>query len=562
MNSLFIKKIRGECEIMKFKCEKCLTQYIVNNEKIPAKGGKITCRICKHIFKIHPPGNKKSIQKKIYSQIPVIVFTPDAKKIKQLEKLLQKSRVRATFFNSLKDVKQYFSIDNNVPHQNTQQNQSGIMPVTPNIHQQYSKPLQEFGYHDPHSTDHQQEYRHNMSQDYCQYHQFPDHNLNTHNEFDYNTKKRAKVYSGTIYRQFDTPLEGPEDSPLIEDSVAKYVSKMQGPLGLDIGTSHIVLAGNTHNRLTFKTDLNAFFTVPSTGVTKRTLKERSVPFFISDQKIYVCGYAAQNFANIFNTSMRRPIEKGLISPNEKDGFTVIRAILEKIVPRAESENQEIAYTIPGAPPHVVGAVTYHSSVIMKCLKEFGYKPIPVNEGFATIISELPDDAYTGIGISMGGGMCNVCLSYMAVPIMTYSIQKGGDYIDEMVSKSVGESITKVKMIKEEHLNLNQPEKGRISTAFSIFYDELIAMVIDSFSQVLDASSKIPRISKPLPIVVSGGTAMPQGFEKRFANALSNKTLPLRISEVRIADKPLYTTAKGAMTMAISGGDIYPGGNNG
>ncbi|MEA1933427.1 MAG: hypothetical protein U9N60_03205 [Thermodesulfobacteriota bacterium] len=38
------------------------------------------------------------------------------------------------------------------------------------------------------------------------------------------------------------------------------------------------------------------------------------------------------------------------------------------------------------------------------------KPISINEGLATVMSELAHDNFTGIGISMGGGMCNVCLS--------------------------------------------------------------------------------------------------------------------------------------------------------
>jgi actin-related protein len=563
---------------------------MVKDEKIPEKGAKITCKICKHVFKIQKQQKKlipKSYEKDTHSLEPVIVFTPDNQTIKQLKKLLQKTKLQATFFNSLKDIQHYLKLDQQaVDHAYTDvtsfHNAIGNYPsyvpqhynqASPNVYyqnqyhdirqttpQSHSVSSQN-GYFQDNTTSFQQN---NQIRDLHSEHYQPnsDQSLNAQNEFDFNRKKRAKVISETIYRQFDTPLGSAEDGPLIEDTVARHVSKMKGPMGLDIGTSHIVIAGNANNRLTYKTDLNAFFAVPATEVTKKTLTAKSVPFFVRDKKIYVCGYSAQNFANIFNTSLRRPIDKGLLSPKEEDGFTVIRAILEKLVPKAEKENVEIAFTIPGSPQNVVGAVTYHSSVIMKYLKEFGYKPIPVNEGFATVISELADDAYTGIGISMGGGMCNVCLSYMAVPIITYSIQKGGDYIDEMVSKSVGESTSKVKMIKEEHLNLNQPSKGRISTAFSIFYDELIAMVIDSFSQILDTSSKIPRISKPLPIVVSGGTAMPEGFETRFANALSSKPLPLRISEVRIAEEPLYTTAKGAMTMAISGGDIYPGGNNG
>ena len=56
---------------------------------------------------------------------------------------------------------------------------------------------------------------------------------------------------------------------------------------------------------------------------------------------------------------------------------------------------------------------------------------------------------------MGGGMCNICLSYLSFPVITYSIPMAGDYIDEMVGKSVGEPATKIKVIKEEELNLTE-----------------------------------------------------------------------------------------------------------
>ncbi|MEN8257692.1 MAG: hypothetical protein ABFS09_07500 [Thermodesulfobacteriota bacterium] len=66
------------------------------------------------------------------------------------------------------------------------------------------------------------------------------------------------------------------------------------------------------------------------------------------------------------------------------------------------------------------------------LASLGYRPISINEGLATIMSELANDNFTGIGISMGGGMCNICLSYLSVPVLNFSVQKGGDYIDSMV----------------------------------------------------------------------------------------------------------------------------------
>ncbi|MFW3147052.1 MAG: DUF362 domain-containing protein, partial [Thermoplasmatota archaeon] len=47
-----------------------------------------------------------------------------------------------------------------------------------------------------------------------------------------------------------------------------------------------------------------------------------------------------------------------------------------------------------------------------------------------VFSELEDENFTGLGISAGGGMCNVCLAYLSIPLVTFSITKGGDYLDD------------------------------------------------------------------------------------------------------------------------------------
>jgi hypothetical protein len=52
-------------------------------------------------------------------------------------------------------------------------------------------------------------------------------------------------------------------------------------------------------------------------------------------------------------------------------------------------------------------------------------------------------------------------------------------------------------------------------------------------------------------VLSGGGAMPQGFRDRFEKALSSTTLPVAVSEIRLASAPLDTTARGALVSALS-----------
>ncbi|MBF0551960.1 MAG: hypothetical protein HQK60_15680, partial [Deltaproteobacteria bacterium] len=269
------------------------------------------------------------------------------------------------------------------------------------------------------------------------------------------------------------------------------------------------------------------------------------------EQYYIVGFSAENFANMFNTNTRRPIKDGLLSPTERDAITVIQALVGTLIQRPKFFGETLCFAIPGEPLSSTGSVVYHEAMIKRFLSQMGYTPISLNEGMAVVISELADDDFTGIGISMGGGMCNVCLSYLSFPVITYSLQMAGDYIDSKVGLSLGEPATKIKTIKEEGLDLSKEPKDRIMTALHIFYDDLIVNLIASLQRALTTSDQIPKIAKPIPIVLSGGSARPKGCVDKFAEALKQVSLPMEISAVRLAEDPFNTTAKGALIMAMT-----------
>lgn len=339
-----------------------------------------------------------------------------------------------------------------------------------------------------------------------------------------------------------------------EKETGKEADRPEGPVGIDIGTAHIAVAQNHRNHIHLVKQLNAFFTVPESKFTRKILRENEVTFFEQDSLFYIIGYSAEGFANMFGANTRRPMERGLLSPNEPYAVRVIQAIINTLIQKPKNFGETICFGVPGEHIDGAGSVVYHESVIKRCLGGMGYTPVVINEGLAVVMSELADEAFTGIGISMGGGMCNVCLSYLSVPIVTYSIQKAGDYIDSMAGMSVGEAATKIKAIKERGLDLLKDPKDRITMALHIFYEEVIFNLVESLENVLSSTDKIPKISRPIPIILSGGTSIPTGVKERFESALGNVRLPVEISSVRIAEDPLHATAKGALIKAMSEGE--------
>ena len=336
-----------------------------------------------------------------------------------------------------------------------------------------------------------------------------------------------------------------------EKPIGEGAEILKGPIGLDIGTSHIIVAQNKRRDIRLTRELNAFFTVPISKFSRQILNQKEINYYELEDQFYVIGYSAQNFANMFNMNTRRPMQQGVLSSSENEGIRIIQAILKTLMEKPQQFGETLCFGVPGDPIDKPGTVIYHESMLKRVIGSLGYTPISVNEGMAIVLSELSKDDFTGIGISMGGGMCNVCLSYLSFPVITYSIQIAGDYIDLMVEKAVGEPATKVKEIKEQTLDLSAAPKDRVSTALHIFYDELIHKLIESLQRVLSFSDQIPKIATPIPIVLSGGTAMPNGCREKFGTMLKNISLPVEISDVRLAEDPLTTTAKGALIMAMT-----------
>jgi len=329
------------------------------------------------------------------------------------------------------------------------------------------------------------------------------------------------------------------------------IAQIKGPIGLDIGTANIVVAYNTSNDIKTHMQLNAFFMIPYSNITGKTLSNDGVLFFHKNDDLYILGDSAENFANMFGGNTRRPIENGILNPKENESISVMKAIINKLITKPQKKNERICFSVPGDPIDEPASVVFHKSIIKRHLLNMGYVAESINEGLAVVLSELSGNNFTGIGISMGAGMCNICFSYLSVPVITYSVQKGGDYIDAMVGNSVNEPSTKIKVIKEEELDLSVEPRNLIETGLHIYYDDLFSTLSQSLQKVLGSSDNVPRLSKAIPIVLSGGTVLPRGVKKQFIKALKNIRLPVKISDIIIAEKPLNATAKGALVMAAS-----------
>jgi hypothetical protein len=324
----------------------------------------------------------------------------------------------------------------------------------------------------------------------------------------------------------------------------------QTTIGLDVGTSRIVAAQRLDKEVQFSSQLNAFVTIPFSRLTESVLKKERIPHLVQDSEITVYGDESERFANLFHKETRRPMLRGVLNPEETNSLTLVRHIVT-LLTGEEHGHGPVCFSVPAAPFGADVEVLGHEAELKGMLGHLGYQARSIPEGLAVVYGEMESSNYTGIGISCGGGLCNVCLAYLSVPVFSFSISKGGDFIDAGAAHLRGESATRVRTIKEESFHFNGHFVNKIHHALSTYYDDMIQALVASLKDTFASVQNMPKLSRPIPLVLSGGSALAPGFRDRFEKTLRETELPVAISEVRLAASPMHSTARGALVAALS-----------
>lgn len=323
-------------------------------------------------------------------------------------------------------------------------------------------------------------------------------------------------------------------------------------IGLDVGTSRVVAIRESGGQRVTRSELNAFLALPWSGMTEASLRRESIPYLVQDGEILVIGNESARLADLLGREVRRPMTRGMLNPEEPESLALIRAILRTVLEPEITAGARIRFSVPSPPLNGESSLTFHEASLRQILEDLGYPDSAgVNEGVAVVYSELFESNYTGIGISCGGGLCNAALAYLSVPALCFSIPKAGDFIDSSAAAVAGEMVTRARLVKEQsfHFNGNYPDK--LQQALAVYYDDVIQTITGGLRVALQGCRSLPRFGRELPLVLSGGGVLPEGFRERFEKALAQAQLPVAISEVRLARRPLEATAEGALAAALS-----------
>jgi uncharacterized coiled-coil DUF342 family protein len=342
-----------------------------------------------------------------------------------------------------------------------------------------------------------------------------------------------------------------EEVPVVEDQGPPPPPPFTGKAGkgLDIGTVNLVAAEQNNDAETeLRTQRNVFIDVEVTPYTKAMLTKLDVGYVVQNKRMYILGEPAFKLANVLNRRTRRPMADGLISPKEQDALPIMKLLIGSILGEPRITSEVCFYSVPGDPVDSDLSVAYHRDLFDAVLKSLGYKPSHILEGHAVTFAELAEEDFTGIGVSCGGGMFNVCVAYKSMPALSFSTARSGDWVDRNVAQALGIKPEKAAQLKEKGVDLMSP-KNREEDAIAIYYRNLIQYNITNIAERFRSAENMPSFKEPISMVFSGGTAMAGNFIELVKDVFSKIDFPIPVKEVRLAKDPLNATAKGSLVAA-------------
>lgn len=329
------------------------------------------------------------------------------------------------------------------------------------------------------------------------------------------------------------------------------------PIGFDCGTYNLVCCTRADEKnFSYKREVNAFLEIPlENRFVFNMMKSAGVPLIERNNVAYALGEASVNMAyTMSQIELKRPMTHGCVNPKEKDAFQIMSVMIHSLIDNVNKDGETLYYSVPANAINQDTDADYHQRILEAIFKAYksedGYKvnAYPINEALALVYAELSNKAFTGIGVSCGAGMVNVCYAMYGNPVFSFSIVNSGDWIDRQAAKATGETIAFINVEKTKIDLTKQPStlvERAIGTQYKLMIEHTVGGIKKGFADI----TKTVRTDTPVDIVIAGGTSSPNGFSELFKEIINQTELPIKIGNIIRPSDPLYSVARGCLMAA-------------
>jgi len=330
--------------------------------------------------------------------------------------------------------------------------------------------------------------------------------------------------------------------------------------GLDFGTQNLVAASlDADGGVKIRRDRTAFLELPADTLgNEEMLTQLGVPYVLYGDRLFVLGNAPSQLKNLAGAKPDRTVPGGVLSPRDQDAIAITNFLFDRILGPPVVEDEPLTFCMPSSPCDWDFDEVIHEGIVAGLLRKRGYAPTPITESGAVVLAGLADSGFTGVAISFGHGRVDACVARDAEPLCGFSVDRGGAWVDASVSRIMGVPLLEAAGARTGGLDIESPGT-RLQQAVARYYRNLVRYVMTNLRQRVEFLKDKGGISESVPVVLAGGASLPAGFVGLCSTELEVASFPLEIADVRRAEAPRTSVARGCLLAAVTAAEVPTAG---
>ena len=151
--------------------------------------------------------------------------------------------------------------------------------------------------------------------------------------------------------------------------------------------------------------------------------------------------------------------------------------------------------------------------------------------------------------------------YQGMSSLSFSVARGGDWVDQNVANDCGCSIAKVIAIKENSNQLDLTKSAindiyqegsdeyNIITAIRSYYGALVNYLLTNLTNQFNNAESVPNFPDSVPVVFGGGTSLVKGFMDVVNEQFNQEEFPIPVKEFALVEDAHTAVARGCLSEA-------------
>lgn len=316
-------------------------------------------------------------------------------------------------------------------------------------------------------------------------------------------------------------------------------------IAFDPGSYRFLTLRRNGGKLVARSNRSVYSVLPNTVAHQQILKQAGLKFSSCEDGLLLLGDAAHDSAGLFKVRCRPLLPAGRVPREDPLARQLIGSLAESVLPKSQQPGELCCFTVPGGADLSGESTRSDVEFFQQIIRLQGYSPQIVPASLALILSQLVENAFTGIGMVFGSSGAEALLAHRGAPICHARVDIGGEWIDEQLASRQQEIGFELET-GERFLNTDAVQRRRESIgtplvlAKSAFEQELVSLLhkvvselTESFMTELARTPRAATVPTPLPVVCSGGLARTVGFETLVAEVLREANFPLDLRKPQI-----------------------------